>query len=65
LAQARADKGELATPRQVDYILQLLQAREYSGEGGGFFVGPKDRAGIEELSKAQASAYIRSLKGDY
>lgn len=65
LSQLRKDKGELATPRQVDFILSLLDRREHTGEGGGFFMGPKDRAGIEELSKSQASAYIRSLKGDY
>lgn len=65
LAAARAVKGELATPRQVDYILQLLAMRERTGEGGGFFYGPTDRAGIEEMSKADASAYITSLKGDY
>jgi hypothetical protein len=65
LAEARATKGELATVRQVDYILQLLAAREQSGEGGGFYIGPRDRAGIEELSKGEASLYITSLKGDY
>lgn len=66
LAQARAKKGPLATERQVDFILQLLAERELSGEGGGFVVGyPTDRAGIEELSKGQASIYITSLKGDY
>lgn len=65
LAEIRSRKGELATPRQVEYILQLLTAREYSGEGGGFYYGPKDRAGIEEMSKGEASTYITSLKGDY
>lgn len=65
LSAARAKKGELATVRQVDYILQLLAVRERTGEGGGFFYGPTDRAGIEELSKAEASTYITSLKGDY
>lgn len=65
LEEARRHKGPLATPRQVDYILQLLARRERTGEGGGFFTGPTDRAGIEELSKADASTYITSLKGDY
>ena len=65
LAEARRQKGPLATPRQVDYILQLLDRRERTGEGGGFFYGPTDRAGIEEMSKADASTYITSLKGDY
>lgn len=65
LAEARATKGPLATPRQVDYILNLLAQRERTGEGGGFFYGPTDRAGIELLSKSDASTYITSLKGDY
>ena len=65
LAEVRAKKGELATPKQVDYILTLLARREHSGEGGGFFSGPTDRAGLEELSKREASTYITSLKGDY
>lgn len=65
LEEARRQKGPLATPRQVDFILKLLARREYSGEGGGFFYGPTDRAGIEEMSKADASTYITSLKGDY
>jgi hypothetical protein len=65
LTDARRQKGPLATPRQVDYILQLLARREHTGEGGGFFYGPTDRAGIEEMSKADASTYITSLKGDY
>jgi hypothetical protein len=65
LAEARRLKGPLATARQVDFILQLLERREYTGEGGGFFYGPTDRAGIEEMSKRDASTYITSLKGDY
>lgn len=65
LEEARRTKGPLATPRQVDFILQLLARREHLGEGGGFFYGPTDRAGIEEMSKADASTYITSLKGDY
>ncbi|MEV5451624.1 helix-turn-helix domain-containing protein [Streptomyces sp. NPDC052535] len=65
IAEARQQKGPLATPRQVDYILSLLLSRRESGEGGGFFTGPTDRAGIETLSKREASSYITSLKGDY
>lgn len=65
LDEIRRTKGELATPKQVEYIVQLLAARERSGEGGGFFYGPTDRAGIEEMSKIDASSYITSLKGDY
>lgn len=65
LNDLRTTRGELATPKQVEYILQLLLEREYSGEGGGFYYGPKDRAGIEEMTKREASTYITSLKGDY
>ncbi|GAA0738717.1 hypothetical protein Drose_04240 [Dactylosporangium roseum] len=54
-----------ATPRQVDYILNLLARRRRSGDGGGFFSGPTDRAGIAKLSRADASAYINSLTGNY
>jgi len=55
----------LATERQISYILDLLAQRRRSGEGGGFFNGPTDRAGIAALSRSEASAYIDSLKGDY
>lgn len=65
LDELRRTKGELATPRQVDYILQLLVGRERSGEGGGFYYGPTGRAGIEEMTKGEASLFITSLKGDY
>lgn len=53
------------TDRQVDYILNLLARRARSGEGGGFFTGPTDRAGIAKLSRGDASAYIDSLTGNY
>ncbi|GGV58674.1 hypothetical protein GCM10010245_91820 [Streptomyces spectabilis] len=65
LTELQRTKGTLATPRQADYILQLLALRERLGEEGGFMTGPTTRAGIEELSKAGASAYIDSLKGSY
>lgn len=57
--------GPLATPRQVKLIRTLLAKREYSGEGGGFFLGPTDEAGIEMLSRRDASRYITSLTGKY
>lgn len=65
MAELRGAKGPLATVPQIDYILQLLARREASGEGGGFYYGPTDRAGIEEMSRIEASTYITSLKGDY
>lgn len=61
----RRQATQPATARQVDYILNLLSRRRRSGEGGGFFNGPTDRAGIAKLSQADASAYINSLTGDY
>lgn len=65
LAELERTKGELASPRQVEYIMRLLAYREISGEGGGFFLGPTSRAGVEGLSKREATLYITSLKGDY
>jgi hypothetical protein len=50
-----------AQPRQVDYILGLLR----NHAGGGFFVGPTDRAGISRLTQQEASAYIDSLTDNY
>lgn len=67
-AQAAFDRRQAtlpATGRQIDYILTLLTRRARSGEGGGFFTGPTDRAGIAKLSQADASAYINSLTGNY
>ncbi|MFE9250746.1 hypothetical protein [Streptomyces sp. NPDC007088] len=61
LAEAARLKGPLATDRQVDYILTLLARRERNGECGGSFAGPTTRAGLEEMSRSQASACIVSL----
>jgi hypothetical protein len=64
-AERAAAGTEFATERQVDYIMELLAQRERTGEGGGFFQGPTDRAGVANLSKADASLYITSLKDEY
>lgn len=50
-----------ATARQVEYILSLLARHG----GGGFYQGPRDRGGIAQLTKAQASLYIDSLTDNY
>lgn len=49
------------TPWQVDRILRLLARHG----GGGFYQGPRDRAGISRLTKAQANLYIDSLTDNY
>jgi len=54
-----------ARDRQVDYIMNLLARRRRNGDGGGFFNGPTDRAGVAKLSQADASAYIDSLTENY
>ncbi|MEV5204392.1 hypothetical protein [Streptomyces sp. NPDC053720] len=61
----REAAAEAATPRQVQYILDLLAERQSSGEGGGFYRGPEDAAGVARLTRTEASAYIDSLKGAY
>lgn len=50
-----------ATARQVEYILSLLARHG----GGGFYTGPRDRAGIAALTRQQASLYIDSLTDNY
>ena len=61
--QLTATKGPLSTPRQIDYIMTLLaQGRHHEG---GFYSGPTTHTEIAKLSKAEASAYITSLKGTY
>jgi hypothetical protein len=57
--------GNAATPAQVDYIMSLLARRIETGEGGGFFQGPTTRESVQQLTKADASNYIKSLKGEY
>ena len=58
-----AEKGPLATPRQVDFIMSLIsQGRHHEG---GFYNGPTTIEGIRKMSKSSASAYITSLTGNY
>ena len=62
---AAGQPAELATERQVDFIMSLIARRAAYGEADGFMSGPTTREEIAKLSKAQASAYITSLKGGY
>jgi hypothetical protein len=64
-AGAALPSEPLATPRQVEYIINLLARRDREGIGSGFMDGPTDRAGIEKLTRKKASLYITSLKGEY
>lgn len=63
-AQRRATAHQ-ASPKQVDYIMSLLDERRVSGEGGGFFNGPTTRTEVAGLSRREASLYIDSLTGEY
>jgi hypothetical protein len=54
-----------ATPRQVDYIMNLLRGRRNSTDMGGFFRGPTDRPGVAKLTQGEASMYIDSLTDNY
>lgn len=66
LAAVAAVRGPLATVPQVEYILRLLARRErYGDDTPGFMIGPGSRREIEEMSLADASAYISSLTGQY
>lgn len=65
-AAPRPDDGEpAATPRQVQFILDLLDRRRREGIAGGFMSGPTDRDGVTRLSRREASLYITSLREDY
>lgn len=58
-----AARPDRATERQVSYIMSLISQGAH--EEGGFIAGPTTRAEIAKLTKAEASAYITSLKGNY
>ena len=62
---AAGQPAELATERQVDFIMSLVARRAAYGEADGFMSGPTTREAVAKLSKAQASAYITSMKGGY
>lgn len=62
---AAGQPAELATERQVDFIMSLIARRAAYGEADGFMSGPTTREEIAKLSKSQASAYITSMKGGY
>ncbi|NDO78469.1 hypothetical protein GKZ75_09590 [Kocuria indica] len=58
-----AQPQALATEPQVRYIMSLLNRGAH--EEGGFMNGPTTEDGVRKLSKAAASSYITSLKGEY
>lgn len=61
--EAKTPKVDYATDRQVDFILDLIaQGRR---QEAGFFDGPTKPTEVRKLTKAQASAYIKSLLGDF
>ena len=58
-------RENLATDRQVRYILDLIDERRSDGDTSGFYNGPTGQAEIEKLTRREASTYIDSLKGNY
>lgn len=66
LAALADERGPLATSRQIRYIMDLLSERDGNPMAeGGFYSGPTTRAGIAEMTRRDASAYINSLTGNY
>ena len=55
--------GNLATPRQVEYIMALIDRGAH--EEGGFYSGPTTREKVAMMDRKSASLYIDSLKGNY
>ncbi|WP_068802051.1 hypothetical protein [Corynebacterium phoceense] len=53
----------LATPRQVEYIMALIDRGAH--EEGGFYSGPTTREKVAMMDRKSASLYIDSLKGNY
>lgn len=65
-AALEAQKGPLATEKQIDFIIRLIANRDYYGDGGGYITGyPTAREEIAELSRGEASRLISSLKEEY
>ena len=54
---------DLATPRQVEYIMALIDRGAH--EEGGFYSGPTTREKVAMMDRKSASLYIDSLKGSY
>lgn len=63
-ADAAAEaRGPLATERQVDYIMSLLS--QHGGHNTTWFsAGPTTLAGVQRMSRRDASTYISALKGE-
>lgn len=55
--------GQLATPRQVEFIMDLIHRGAH--EEGGFMTGPTTRDEVAKMSRQAASGYITSLQGRY
>lgn len=53
----------LATPRQVEYIMALIDRGAH--EEGGFYSGPTTSEKVAMMDRKSASLYIDSLKGSY
>lgn len=51
------------TDTQIETIMDLIH--DGAHEEGGFYSGPTTRAGVEAMTREDASTYITSLKGDY
>lgn len=60
-AATPAPAADLATVRQVDYIMALLAQ---TGGEGSWYEGPTTFDGICAMTKAEASVYINALKGE-
>lgn len=63
-------RSELASAKQIDYIVTLIKSREgfVSGANGGLYGQICKRYGVEDikdLTKGQASATIELLKEQY